>query len=410
MTPSLIFYINPQTKICYTSLFGHEQLKVPDPVRGEQWDLGIVLVDELQMTASDGRIWKPRDLTDYTVRVFVGTRTRMSFQDGHYTVTVGANTTADLGFNANAAAVSVALNALASLIAAGGVTVAASSLGFFVTFVTNGVRALAWSGDGTELIPNGLVGVFRRVTGDADTQEVWEIWLETLAPVRATLTDDFDAASVSVDVLQVGDATHDHQVRVALTGAFYSGSIQLIIGGVTSGIIAYNSASDAITAILEAMTSVGADNVEATQEEVGVWLIHFIGTKSLTDMGAITFNATGLVTLPGKVGELDFTDVQLKNLLGTDESIGLVLEVETRPVADQRPFKSFSTDLKLWESVNDPEDGTDSGMDPTVTGINYRVSGGVLQLKNTTTGLWHTFGVSGAGGSETFDLTTPGVA
>jgi hypothetical protein len=60
---------------------------------------------------------------------------------GTYTLTYGANTTGAIAYNANAAAVATALNALASIIAAGGVTVTGDSIaGFVATFDTTGVR------------------------------------------------------------------------------------------------------------------------------------------------------------------------------------------------------------------------------------------------------------------------------
>ncbi len=96
---------------------------------------------------------------------------------GTYTLTYGAATSAVLAFGANAAAVAAALNALASITAAGGVTVAGDYLnGFVVTFTSNGVRT-AITGTTTGM-PGGTVVREDVITvGAAGTAEVTKLRL-----------------------------------------------------------------------------------------------------------------------------------------------------------------------------------------------------------------------------------------
>jgi hypothetical protein len=96
---------------------------------------------------------------------------------GTFTLTFGANTTGDLAYNISAADLATALNALASVIAAGGVTVAGSlSDGWTVTFVAVGARALI-TGAVTSMPPATTVDAETTTTGTASVVAVQTIRL-----------------------------------------------------------------------------------------------------------------------------------------------------------------------------------------------------------------------------------------
>lgn len=90
---------------------------------------------------------------------------------GTYTVTFGADTTAALDWDTTAAELSTALNAEASITAAGGVVVEAVGTLFKISFLVNGARALLVV-TGTFLQPPTTPRVIRNTVGDGSTKEV----------------------------------------------------------------------------------------------------------------------------------------------------------------------------------------------------------------------------------------------
>lgn len=408
-SPDIILFINPSTKTCHGSLFSEAVKSIPSPTRGERWSIGVVIVDRVPKTLEDQRLFSPRDVTGDNIRVTVGRRTRETIVDGHYTITATNNvgpstaTTADIDWNANAATVSARLNALGNITASGGVTVTTSPIGFFFEFNNNGARDYDFTGDGTETVPNTSIQFSRVVVGDADTKEKWEFWIETLAPFRATLATPFTTATSPVTVLQTGGGGFNHLIRVRLLGDIYAGSWQIIIGAVTSKLISFTATEEEITSQIEDMSTVGGNNVEVSKEEDGAILIHFIEGKANTNMGAITALPNGLRVLPGKIGDLSFTGSEIKRMLESNTpttSIDLSFEVDWTPATQSKPNKCLSDAITILESVNDPEDQTNSNQPELYLGVNYRVKDGVLSIKNDISGAFHRIDITGNAGEE----------
>lgn len=124
---------------------------------------------------------------------------------GTFTVTYGANTTGALAYNITAADLSTALNVLASIISAGGVTVTGSIQDdWVVTFVTTGART-AFSGVTTGMPPNTVVAVRETTTGSATAASVQRLKLSPWASfgsmdgVRVTFDDKYDPRVTQVD-------------------------------------------------------------------------------------------------------------------------------------------------------------------------------------------------------------------
>jgi hypothetical protein len=114
--------------------------------------------------------------------------------NGTFTLTYGANTTTALAYNITAGALSTAINLLASITAAGGVTVAGNvNDGWVITFVTNGART-AITGTPTGMPPATAVKVTQTQTGTGSVVSIQTIvlypWSQfvTLTGVKVNFT------------------------------------------------------------------------------------------------------------------------------------------------------------------------------------------------------------------------------
>ena len=144
---------------------------------------------------------------------------------GAFTLTFGADTTSSLAYNITGANLQTALNALASITAAGGVTVTQDSGLYIVAFNSVGARSLITFNKGT-LAPAVLDtnNVLEVQTGDATTQE---IQIVILKKGYLAYSSDFapDAnGSIAASDIQTGTTSLPQITRITITGNVKGGS------------------------------------------------------------------------------------------------------------------------------------------------------------------------------------------
>ena len=144
---------------------------------------------------------------------------------GAFTLTFGANTTSSLAYNITGANLQTALNALASITAAGGVTVTQDSGLYIVAFNSVGARSLITFNKGT-LAPAVLDtnNVLEVQAGDASTQE---IQIVVLKKGYLAYSSDFapDAnGSIAASDIQTGTTSLPQITRITITGNVKGGS------------------------------------------------------------------------------------------------------------------------------------------------------------------------------------------
>ena len=144
---------------------------------------------------------------------------------GAFTLTFGADTTSSLAYNITGANLQTALNALASITAAGGVTVTQDSGLYIVAFNSVGARSLITFNKGT-LAPAVLDtnNVLEVQTGDATTQE---IQIVILKKGYLAYSSDFapDAnGSIAASDVQTGTTSLPQITRITITGNVKGGS------------------------------------------------------------------------------------------------------------------------------------------------------------------------------------------
>ena len=144
---------------------------------------------------------------------------------GAFTLTFGADTTSSLAYNITGANLQTALNALASITAAGGVIVTQDSGLYIVAFNSVGARSLITFNKGT-LAPAVLDtnNVLEVQTGDATTQE---IQIVILKKGYLAYSSDFapDAnGSIAASDIQTGTTSLPQITRITITGNVKGGS------------------------------------------------------------------------------------------------------------------------------------------------------------------------------------------
>ena len=159
----------------------------------------------------------------YSIRVGIGP-TNAAPSSGTFTLTLDGDTTSALSYGASAATVQSALNALASVISAGGVTVTGSAPIYRISFVTAGARSLI-TADATSLTPTSEITVGRIQTGDGSKIDVQSVRMVRSPVVYQTtwnrITNGWsgwlDLATYELGLLLGSDASLQTDFEVEIT-------------------------------------------------------------------------------------------------------------------------------------------------------------------------------------------------
>lgn len=160
---------------------------------------------------------------------------------GTFTLTYAGQTTGNIAYNASAATVDAALEALSN-IGAGDVTTTGSDGGPWTVEFTGALAA-------TDVVP--LIGDDTLLT-----------------------------------------ATNEEQI-ITLASAT-GGTFTLSFGGQTTSGIAYNAAAGTVETALEGLSTIGSSNVSVSGSAGGPWTVEFIGSLRGTDVAQITIDASSL--------------------------------------------------------------------------------------------------------------------
>lgn len=261
--------------------------------------------------------------------------------------------TGNISYDATAAQIATAINSTTHATAAGGVTVTAvanSSTKFIVLWNLVGSKApLAVDSESEAPLVAGVVKTL--VTGDPDAQQSQLVMLYQAAATSEELTDDLPVTGISVDVVATGGTGVNHKARVTITPLPYDGQLTITVGGDETAFIPFDAEAATVQAALEALASVGEDNVEVIKEATGQWLIQFIAAKAETDMGTIDADESALLELTGKSGELALDTAALDILLADSESVALNFSVRGRADSGDAWQVLFSQDVTIKGTV-----------------------------------------------------------
>lgn len=131
-------------------------------------------------------------------------------------------------------------------------------------------------------------------------------------------------------------ATGNEVQTVTIGGSPTGGTFTLTYSGQTTAAIAYNASAATVKSRLEALSNIGAGNVDVTGSNGGPWTVTFKGTLQDTDVAQMTANAGSLTggTSPSvtpatssggnpSADEIVYVDISVAN--------GLVANLEVLP-------------------------------------------------------------------------------
>lgn len=360
----------------------------------------------------------PEDMSAWDIEIALGNAETAPVA-GTFTLTFGANTTAALQYNSTAAQISTALNALASIIAAGGASVSLDGSTFIVVFTTVGARTQI-TGDGAGLAPLSVVATGTLLEGSASVEEVQTIQLLQNAAtfVELTSADITPGPGATVTEVTVGGGGHNAVYSVLLTPQPYDGSWSISIGGQTSALVSWSVSGGDLVSAIEAMSSVGSGNVSVSQTGTSAWLIGFQGTKANTDMGTVTVSYTSLSVLQYLSGNLPLNVPGIDLLLTGVKSVETSFQIIGTPSGGVPQQLFGPTPVTLVAGVinnltTDPQPSTlyytaaesDARFAFKLVTGHYRFkSDGSFQLYNADQTKYHTLTVTGTAGAESLSI------
>jgi len=268
--------------------------------------------------------WQEIDLTGQSVRAAIGIPAGKP-SAGTFTLSYGGDTTGPLAFNATAVAIQTALNALASIIAAGHVTVEATATNLFqVNFTAAGVRTDIASDTAALYPPTGSL-IVRSQTGTDELPEVLLIRFEAQAAAYVELADDLPAAAITVETLRAGSGTVGKIQTLALDPIPYDGAYALTVGAASTAAIAFDAEASDLQIYLESLSTVGAGKVKVTGNSP-LFTVTF--DVSLGNTPAITADVTALIVPTGRAGSLNLKTAGIISLLNGSATAAATFEIE----------------------------------------------------------------------------------
>lgn len=258
-----------------------------------------------------------------------------------------------INYNATAAQLSTALNAVPAISSAGGVTITSPSTAgaggpWYVTWNTVGVRSLLLANTNL-LAPVSGAKIDRSTVGSSTVQEVQTIaLLQSPSAFQDTFTN-FPGASGTVTNIAVGSGSVNAVQRIVLNPQPYGGSFAINCLGQTTNPIPFGADGPTVQAALIALSSVGSGNALVTLSGTFQWDITFTGTLGLQGISLMSLNTTGLQVAVGKSGVLDLSVAGIDSLVENRVS-ELTFQIDITP-AGGAPYTVVASDAILAPSL-----------------------------------------------------------
>lgn len=338
-------FIEPTLGVAYASFSGSTQVSNPSFFLGDKAQLEIYLVKDTGLATF------PRQEADYSglsFKVAVG-QIDESPTGGTWLLSYGGNTTSALAYNATAAQVQAALNALASITSAGGVTVTKVGDNYNVLFNQDGART-ELTADAASLTPLSTAGISTLQEGTVSQPAIYLVHLQRTVAAYATSFTQVSASAASVSALSAWDggrATY----RVSISPDPKGGTFTLAFDAQTGTDVTTSAISVGASA-LDVQNALNRDALlnKVTVQQVGAfaWDVTVTtqpGTNGLTVSGA------GLLSFSGFKGELNLNTASAISLLDGADFIQTTLEVEI--TSDSKPLTVLQIPCLLKSAVVD---------------------------------------------------------
>ncbi len=310
-------------------------------------DLTPITCRLVQPSGSAERPWADIDLTNQEVHVAIGTPGSYPTA-GTFTLTYGANTTTALAFDASAATVAAALNLLASIISAGGVSVTSAAGGSYrIVFTSVGVRT-AITTNTTALYPTSTSFIAVAQTGSASVQEVVVIRMETQPAAYVELTDDLPVAAATVTTVRAGSAGVSEIQKLTFDPIPYDGIYTLAYDGEETTDLAWDSTAEEIQAALIALTDVDTTGISVTGS-FPTFTITFLSTYA--NVSQLTVAADSLIVPTGKKGSISLNTTGVVEILSGATRADVTIEVQVVDTVTGDTWTTLQSPAILREDI-----------------------------------------------------------
>ena len=364
---TLKLFIDPKANVAYPSFDSGTTISNPGFYLGDTTNLELYLIDN--STAERKFIDFP---ASSTIKCAIGDIDTPP-SAGTFTLTFGANTTSALAYNITAADLQTALNALASVTSAGGVTVSLIGNNYSISFNSVGARTDI-TANGAGLVPLSSAAITILQQGTSSLPEIALLHLQTLV---AGYTNSFSVgASPAVSVTTLSNwGTGGFQVTYKLTltnvqsGTFsltydYSNSA---LETQTTSQIPYNVSANELESILNKdfsyITSVVSKNVNFVGQQ---FYITFRGANSTNGPASpLACDISGIGTSPGVTGNLALNTTGAIALLGGSTAIQTSFAVQI--TNDGKTQTVYQTPCVLYATVIDEGVIAPTGLDTYIT-------------------------------------------
>lgn len=282
---------------------------------------------------------------------------------GHFTLTFGGNTSFAFDYNVTASFMETKLNQLASITAAGGVTVTKIGDNYAIKFTSNGSRG-DFTGDASALIPLSNVGISVLQEGDATHPEIVLVHLQQNVAALATSFSALSASTASITTLSAWDGSRA-VYRLAISPDPKGGTFSLAFDAVTGTDVSTASIAVGSTALeVQNALSINALADKVTVQQVGAFA-YDIAVTVQPDTGGMTANSAGLLSFAGFEGDLDLNTANAISYLDGAEFLETTLEVEISDGASHQTILQIPCTLK--SAVIDEAAVNTVTLDPVLT-------------------------------------------
>lgn len=346
--PSAIkLFIDPRTGSAFGNFSGTSSLTNPVFTLGDTATIELYLVEDTGLSAYPRQeIGFP---TSPGIKVAVGAIDESPLA-GTWTLSYGGNTTTALAYNATPAAVQAALNLLASITAAGGVTVSQIGDNYNIVFNANGARTELTT-NGAALIPLSAATVATLQTGDANKPAIYLVHLQRTVAGLATSFSPTAASAITVESLTAWDGTRA-TYRVSISPDPKGGSFSLAFDAQTGTDVSTKAISVGATALdVQNALSIGAladGKVSVTQVKA---YAYDVSVTVEPGTGGLTADDAGLLSFTGYKGEINLNTAEAISLLDGAPSVETTLEVEI--TSDSKTLTVLQIPCTLHNAVID---------------------------------------------------------
>jgi hypothetical protein len=320
---ALKLFIDPKLGLAFGNFAGSSQITKPSFTLGDTAGIEIYLVESTQVSSY------PRQELPFPVspgiKVAVGAIDE-SPAAGTWLMSYGGNTTSALPYNATAAQLQAALNALASITAAGGVTVSKIGDNYNIAFNTAGVRTELTT-DGASLIPLSTAVVATLQAGTVSKPQISLVHLQRTVAGLATTFTQTSASQITIESLGAWDGSKA-TFRLSISPDPKGGSFTIGFDALTGDDVS----TSAIQVGASAQDVQNALNIKALVDKVTVTQVgayaYDITVATQPGTAGLTANDAGLLSFNGYVGDLSLNTAEAISLLDGAESVETTLEVE----------------------------------------------------------------------------------